>query len=661
MSQARRPAAIGHVPPLQDRDHRLFLQAVKEQVEALRASSGASSGPVPGLAALRSEFAASFRALSARVDALQAGGPIQGGGLSYRGTWDASSGQAPSLRPQKHDMYVVSVSGGTNLDGISTWTALDLAWFDGALWRRIDNTQYDRLGSGVAAERYADLLMYAHEGDQDPHPQYVLQDELADLTGPLFVQTQEHALSGGYPDSLFGLGVGSRLLPAGHLAAGSALRICLYGQASASSGMAEVSILVGDLAIASMTLPITPDGTHMQIEALIVCRSDEGAIACSGGIVLDLPDGTAWLPFQGSGTVNLDDALFIDARWDALDGDSAVTFLGLLERPSAFGGGAEGVAAVGGGLGIEVDSANPKRPVVSLSSAAQSLLGLAGSALQPVDVKESIESDEGKLRLVGDVETPGANKVYGTNSAGLREWKDDPAGGSGLDLSLAFMESDDFVLTPIDTTFTYRKTAQWGTGTGNGLSRPVEPERPGLIRCSTGTTAGGISGLLGLCANATTGLMAAGGIIELVSFCRIPVLSDASNTFNAYGIAILDVVTGASAPNGIAATYNRMSNGAWTLSVSAEGVNTHITSAEPVLAGVFYRLRIVADWGAGNVQMYVRPHGGAEALEAAHSGAMPLASERYGLRQSISKAAGTSARTVDFDYWQIKQWFSAPR
>jgi hypothetical protein len=35
------------------------------------------------------------------------------------------------------------------------------------------------------------------------------------------------------------------------------------------------------------------------------------------------------------------------------------------------------------------------------------------------------------LALVGDTASPGANKVYGTNSSGERTWKDDPAGGGG--------------------------------------------------------------------------------------------------------------------------------------------------------------------------------------------------------------------------------------
>lgn len=46
--------------------------------------------------------------------------------------------------------------------------------------------------------------------------------------------------------------------------------------------------------------------------------------------------------------------------------------------------------------------------------------------------KESIEIDAGDLHLVGDDAAPGANQVYGTDGAGAKGWKADPAGGSGL-------------------------------------------------------------------------------------------------------------------------------------------------------------------------------------------------------------------------------------
>ena len=50
---------------------------------------------------------------------------------------------------------------------------------------------------------------------------------------------------------------------------------------------------------------------------------------------------------------------------------------------------------------------------------------------EDIEVVDSIEIDEGKIRLVGDEETPGNNKVYGTNASGERTWKDDPSGGGG--------------------------------------------------------------------------------------------------------------------------------------------------------------------------------------------------------------------------------------
>ncbi|MGB1561541.1 MAG: hypothetical protein ACPHN2_08595 [Sinimarinibacterium flocculans] len=43
--------------------------------------------------------------------------------------------------------------------------------------------------------------------------------------------------------------------------------------------------------------------------------------------------------------------------------------------------------------------------------------------------KRSVELDGEDIQLVGDVDSPGVNKVYGTNAAGARGWKDDSAGG----------------------------------------------------------------------------------------------------------------------------------------------------------------------------------------------------------------------------------------
>lgn len=71
-----------------------------------------------------------------------AGGGVSGG-VVYRGTWNANTND-PALASgvgTKGDYYVVSVSGNTNLDGITDWVAGDWAIFNGTVWQKVDNTE----------------------------------------------------------------------------------------------------------------------------------------------------------------------------------------------------------------------------------------------------------------------------------------------------------------------------------------------------------------------------------------------------------------------------------------------------------------------------------------------------------------------------------------
>lgn len=61
------------------------------------------------------------------------------GSVSYQGTWDASSGSAPSATPTKGQYWVVSVAGSTSLGGITDWKIGDWAIYDTA-WDKVDNT-----------------------------------------------------------------------------------------------------------------------------------------------------------------------------------------------------------------------------------------------------------------------------------------------------------------------------------------------------------------------------------------------------------------------------------------------------------------------------------------------------------------------------------------
>jgi hypothetical protein len=83
--------------------------------------------------------------------------------------------------------------------------------------------------------------------------------------------------------------------------------------------------------------------------------------------------------------------------------------------------------------------------------------GEAGGGYEP---KNSIEVDAGELQLVGDELAPGNNKVYGTDGAGAKGWKDDPAGGSATP-----------EYNPINTVVYYAdgKVKQVKTDIGGGL------------------------------------------------------------------------------------------------------------------------------------------------------------------------------------------------
>lgn len=63
-------------------------------------------------------------------------------GLSYQGTWNAST-NTPTLVSGvgvQGDYYVVSVTGTTNLDGVTDWTVGDWALFNGTIWQKLDQT-----------------------------------------------------------------------------------------------------------------------------------------------------------------------------------------------------------------------------------------------------------------------------------------------------------------------------------------------------------------------------------------------------------------------------------------------------------------------------------------------------------------------------------------
>ena len=55
----------------------------------------------------------------------------------YKGVWNAAGPFPGPADGTVGDFYVVSVTGNTSLDGIASWTANDIAFYDGAKWKKL--------------------------------------------------------------------------------------------------------------------------------------------------------------------------------------------------------------------------------------------------------------------------------------------------------------------------------------------------------------------------------------------------------------------------------------------------------------------------------------------------------------------------------------------
>ena len=97
---------------------------VAERIKVITNGGGTSQSVLDTLASLQ-----------AQISAIS-------GGLSYQGTWNAST-NTPTLTSSSgtsNYYYVVSVSGSTNLNGITDWVTGDWAIYNGTVWQKIDQT-----------------------------------------------------------------------------------------------------------------------------------------------------------------------------------------------------------------------------------------------------------------------------------------------------------------------------------------------------------------------------------------------------------------------------------------------------------------------------------------------------------------------------------------
>ena len=105
-------------------------------------------------------------------------------GLTYKGTWDAST-NSPSLSSgvgTNGDYYVVNIAGSTNLDGITDWQIGDWAIFNGSVWQKIDQSN---TVTSVNGETGAVVLGVANIAGAVPNTVNILTAGLATGGGAL--------------------------------------------------------------------------------------------------------------------------------------------------------------------------------------------------------------------------------------------------------------------------------------------------------------------------------------------------------------------------------------------------------------------------------------------------------------------------------------------
>ena len=117
-----------------------------------------------GTAALKTAGAANGVAdldSGGKVPSAQLPGSVAGG-MTYRGTWNASTNtpNLDTIGPATGDYYVVSVAGAHTFTGESDtdWQPKDWAVWNGTGWNKIDNTEEDATTSTVGRIKLAGVL-----------------------------------------------------------------------------------------------------------------------------------------------------------------------------------------------------------------------------------------------------------------------------------------------------------------------------------------------------------------------------------------------------------------------------------------------------------------------------------------------------------------------
>jgi hypothetical protein len=160
-------------------------------------------------------------------------------GLTFKGTWDALL-NIPFLQSSvgtAGDYYIVSVSGTTNLNGITDWNVGDWAIFEGGVWQKVDNHDiqcYSTVQEEGVSLPQRSVIDFQGAGvtasDDGVKTIVTIPSVPPSVNYGLFAQTSNSlSASGVIEQSIIGSGVGTLTVPANGFQIGDSFQASLDG------------------------------------------------------------------------------------------------------------------------------------------------------------------------------------------------------------------------------------------------------------------------------------------------------------------------------------------------------------------------------------------------------------------------------------------------